>query len=511
MNKQNYPLLLLLILLLAEQSCSTPLEKQSFSVHEDNVPLVSKEYAKEFLREIALRARQVFPDDSLIIDFYSNRKNLIWFAPDSSPISNIAGVQQKISQSLSYGISPDKFIPIDTTDILIKELYLTHNYQTFGKAISRKDSATKDTNWLAILEYGKQNGSIFKELLSLQPKNAEYQRLQKGLEQYLENVQLNDSVIQVPNFKKDSLKSYLLAQKALYLHGFLPTPKNNDSAKIISALKTFQYQHGLETDAIIGKATAKELSKSTNYFYYQAQKSLEKWRKTKDFEPNHIFVNIATYKLKIYNNQQLDTEHKIVVGTPAKRTPELDSWLNYMIIYPYWYVPKSIVTEELTPKVLKDSTYLNRNGYEVLSGKKVIHLSSSKFSHLSSYRIRQKGGRGNALGKIKFHLQNKFSVYFHDTPSKRFFKKGRRAYSHGCMRVDHPLELADYLLQHDSANTYTIDSVNYYIKNKTRKVITFKRKTPIHIRYFTVEADSLNTIRFYPDVYGNLKNLEYTY
>ena len=212
--------------------------------------------------------------------------------------------------------------------------------------------------------------------------------------------------------------------------------------------------------------------------------------------------------MKIYKNQQLDAEHKIVVGTPTKRTPELDSRLNYMIVYPYWYVPKSIVVDELIPKALKDSTYLYRNGYEVLRGKKVIHLSSANLSHLSSYKIRQKGGRGNALGKVKFIFPNKFSVYFHDTPSKRFFKKERRAYSHGCMRVDQPLELVDYLLQNDSSNSYTIDSVNYYIKNKTRKVITFKRKTPIHVRYFTVEADSANIIRFYPDVYGKEDELD---
>ena len=503
MQHLNYPHIVSVLTLTFLLGCSTATEEKSLPSLLQEKKTIQKEYSKELLKELSEKAKQLFPDDSLLIDFYTNNEQLIWFTPDSFPIPEVVDLKQKIAQSLSYGISPDDFLSVDTNEnIITQELYLTKNYNTFGRSISLNDSITKDTNWLAILEYGKHNQTIIKELLSLQPNNPEYKRLQKGLEQYLSNVQLSDSVVQVPNFKKDSLKSYTLAQKALFLHGLLPTPTNNDSLEVIIALQSFQYQHGLETDGIIGKATAKELSKSTNFFYSKAQKILTKWRNTEKFESNHIFVNIATYKLKIYKNQQLDAEHKIVVGTPTKRTPELDSRLNYMIVYPYWYVPKSIVVNELIPKVLKDSTYLYRNGYEVLSGKKAIHLSSANLSHLSSYKIRQKGGRSNALGKVKFIFPNKFSVYFHDTPSKRFFKKGRRAYSHGCMRVNRPLELADYLLQNDSSNTYTIDSVNYYIENKTRKVITFKRKTPIHVRYFTVEADSANIIRFYPDVYG---------
>ena len=267
MKDQGYSHIISILMLSFILGCSTTPEEKSSSVLPQKNKTIQKKYSKELLKELSLTAKQLFPNDSLLIDFYTNRKQLIWFTPDSFPIPEVTDFKQKIAQSLSYGISPDDFLSVDTNEnIITQELYLTKNYNTFGRSISLNDSITKDINWLAILEYGKHNQTIIKELLSLQPNNPEYKRLQKGLEQYLSKVQLSDSVVQVPNFKKDSLKSYTLAQKALFLHGLLPTPTDNDSLEVITALQSFQYQHGLETDGIIGKATAKELSKSTNFF-----------------------------------------------------------------------------------------------------------------------------------------------------------------------------------------------------------------------------------------------------
>jgi len=513
---KKYPIYFLVLYLLLN-SCSTDSPKE-ISVPKV-IPTIVNTFPEHYLGEL-----NSLITDANLLHLYQNKKEFIWIDANEKITSEATKLIELIQHPEYFGLSKQYFQLDDLTkaiknnNIVKIELLLTQSYAVFGQLISNgiiknvKDF-TKftrryvDTNWYNILNKGVKDNKKIKYLLSLQPVHSEYKRLQKGLEQYLKRVRISDSSILVKSYKKDSVKTYSQAVKALALHGFLPNDSISDSTQVIQAIKKFQYEHGLEVDGIVGRGTAKALSKSTLHYYHTAQIALEKWRWTLPFEPHHIFVNIATYKLKCYKNNQLKQERKIVVGTNTKRTPQLDSKLSYFIAYPYWYVPKSIIVEELVAKAQKDSTYLSRNGYEVFKNKKAINSKTIDWSQGSNYRIRQKGGKSNALGIVKFIFPNKYSVYFHDTPSKRLFKKGRRAYSHGCVRVNQPLKLVDYLLKNDSANAYTLDSVNYYIKNKQRKVISLHKKVPVHIRYFTAEADSNSQIIFYPDVYSLEKEI----
>ena len=187
-----------------------------------------------------------------------------------------------------------------------------------------------------------------------------------------------------------------------------------------------------------------------------------------------------------------------MVGKPDKNTPEINDEMEYMIIYPFWNLPYSISSKELLPKIQKDSTYLERNGYQVFTNKhKAIDNNTINWNTVTeenfNYKIRQNGGRTNSLGLVKFIFPNKNSVYFHDTPSKRYFKNDIRAYSHGCVRVQHPLELAEIILKEDK-NEYNIDSVNTFIANKNHRRITLNKKIPVHILYFTCGTDTSNKI-----------------
>lgn len=455
--------------------------------------------------------------DSLLIHFYKKKTKFIWFNSMLELNHDAKRLIKLLNNSNSYGIDTSHYEItklnrlLDDNETSSVELLLTHNYRKFGSQIShgqiedisdyyKFDRRVIDTNWLQILDSGVLNNSIIEGLLSLQPKNEEYVRLQKGLERYLNRVVLSDSIIKVEDRKKDSAETYKTAAKALVLHGVLKSDSVIDSL-LIDGVKRFQYEHGLTEDGVVGKGTAKELSRSTNYYYNQAKIALEKWRWTKDFDQEHIFVNIATYKLKCYKNYKLNYEKRVVVGTNETRTPELDSKLDYMIAYPYWYVPRSIIEGELVAKAKKDSTYLARNGYELFKNSSRVNSNNIDWSNGSNYKFRQKGGKSNALGVIKFIFPNRSAVYFHDTPSKRFFAKGRRSFSHGCIRVQDPLELANYFLENDSVNKYSIENVKTFIENETRKVITLNKKIPIYLRYYATEADSENNIRFYPDVY----------
>lgn len=461
--------------------------------------------------------------DSTLVDFYSNKNEFVWFDVDLEKNKSAKEFLELLSNSRAYGIDTNRHDLtvikrlINNDSLIQAECLLTQNFASFGKKICfgqiddvedfyKFQRRPVDTNWFAVLNDGLQNQNVIEQLLSLQPSNDEYQRLQKGLTVYLSKVNLSDSTVHVKNYRKDSVLAYQQAQKALKLHGIITSDSISDSL-LIQAVKTFQYQHGLEADGVIGKGTARELSRSTNYFYQRAKVALEKLRWMKPFDYQHILVNIGTYKMKCYEENKILHEKRVVVGTNTTRTPELDSKLDYMIAYPYWHVPRSIIEGELVAKAKKDSTYLSRNGYELFKGGSAVNSKTIDWSKGSNYKFRQKGGGYNALGVVKFIFKNKHSVYFHDTPSKRFFKKGRRAYSHGCVRVHEPLQLAEYLIEKDSANQYSIDSVKALIKSRTRKVITFNKKMPVHIRYYTVEADTSNQIRFYPDVYSREKEL----
>ena len=358
-------------------------------------------------------------------------------------------------------------------------------------------------------------GNVIEKLLNLQPQNNEYKKLQAGLALFLKEHALVDSSLKVHAFKKnsseaDSARTYKEAKEALVLHDYIESNQVADSV-FLKGLQGFQVNHGLAPDMKVGTNTAKALSGNPFDFYKSAAVSIEKWKWVNDWEYEYIFVNIATYKLKFYKDENLVQEHKAVVGTISNKTPELDSEIEYMVAYPFWTVPKSIRNRELVPKSKKDSTYLSRNNYQLLKGGKIIEMSSVDWKNISAdnfdYTVRQQGGRSNALGMIKYYFKNKHAVYFHDTPSKGKFMNDIRAYSHGCVRVDEPIKLAEYLLAREG-EIFPIDSVRSAIDRRQSKTITLQNNIPVHIRYFATEGDEDDNIRFYPDIYRNEKKLQ---
>jgi len=360
-----------------------------------------------------------------------------------------------------------------------------------------------------------KEGNIIEKLLVLQPQKDEYKKLQAGLAKFLSEHAIVDSSVKVSAYKKtsseeDSIEVYIEAKEALVLHGYIESNQVNDTV-FLKGLQAFQINHGLAPDMKVGKNTSKALSGNPTEFYKRAAVSLEKWKWVEDWEEEYLFANIATYKLKFYKNEKLQQEHRVVVGTNANKTPELDSEIEYMVAYPFWTVPYSIKTKELVPKSQKDSTYLSRNNYQLLKGGKIVDMASVNWNNVSAdnfnYTVRQKGGRSNALGIIKFIFKNKHSVYFHDTPSKGNFMNDIRSYSHGCVRVHEPMLLAKYLLGREG-ETFHIDSVQATIDRRQRKTITLQNNMPVHIRYFSAEGDEEGNVRFYPDVYRKEKKLE---
>jgi len=394
------------------------------------------------------------------------------------------------------------------------EILLTNDYMKHGKhlnsgIVNEVDSFTivpkKDfkINFPEYLQEAIDNDSIIYKLLDLQPKHLQYRNLQNGLKLFVQKSSLSTKNIEVPNFRMDSLNAIKQAKKALELHRYLFN-QYNDSI-YLAALAKFQIEHGLIPDMLIGNKTAEALSLSPYRYYKQIVANLERWRWKNDWGSKYLYVNIPGFSMQLYNNKIIEREHKIIVGKVENQTPEMIDSLEYIIAYPFWHVPRSISINEILVNAQKDTTYFKRNNYEILNySKDKLDPKSINWKKVNegnfNYLIRQKGGVSNALGLVKFIFPNKYSIYLHDTPTKYYFNFESRAYSHGCVRVQHALDLADHILSADN-NKYTLDSIFNYIEKQQEKSMLLKTKIPIHIVYFTANVDSSGNIIFYNDVY----------
>ncbi len=299
----------------------------------------------------------------------------------------------------------------------------------------------------------------------------------------------------------------------LEISGFLPrglaaNEKRFDS-RLSEAVKKFQVCHGLEPDGVVGKNTLAALNVSAGRLREQILVNLERLRwLPSDFGSCYILVNIAAYSLEAFNQGEKKLSMRVIVGEAYKKTPVFSKNMKYLVINPYWNVPRSIVTEELLPKIKKDMNYIAKNNYELVAGwdqnSPPVDYTLIDWAKINSTnfpgRLRQLPGPENALGRIKFIFPNKFDVYLHDTPNRNLFKKAKRAMSHGCIRVEKPLELALFVLR--DAPEWTRERIEKIIESKKEQVVGLPSPCTVYIVYFTTWIDSeTGEIQFRPDIY----------
>jgi murein L,D-transpeptidase YcbB/YkuD len=227
------------------------------------------------------------------------------------------------------------------------------------------------------------------------------------------------------------------------------------------------------------------------------------------FPEEFILVSIASYNLYLYKNNEVDYQCRVVVGKEHTKTPVFTSKIKYVVLNPTWTVPYSIASKEILPKLKKDNHYLQNRNMTLLKGGKAIDPLNVDFSRLSSgnfpYTIRQEPGPNNALGLVKFIFPNKFSVYLHDTPSKSYFNRADRAFSHGCIRVQNPLILTELLL---ADKGYDMAKINEVLKKKETKTVHLSKEMPVMLMYMTCYENMENDkIYFYQDIYGRDKRI----
>lgn len=325
-----------------------------------------------------------------------------------------------------------------------------------------------------------------------------------GINNFVKHYKLDTINYKISSAKEDSIQSKQEAKLALYTKGYVDSPEIDDSIYNL-ALMQFQQMNGIEADGVLGKNTVEALNESNAHKYNRAVLALDKWRWKDSFPDKYIWVNIPAYELNLYINDSLKRQHRVVVGTRYNRTPQFKADMKTIVAYPYWHVPYSISSKEILPHLKKDSNYLAKNNYKIFKNGDRIDPAKVDWSKIGTntfpYRVRQDGGSYNSLGLVKLLFPNEHSVYIHDTPSKRFFDKAVRSFSHGCIRCQNPLELAGYILERDE-NLYNRDSLDTLIKRRIQKTIPLNNPFPVFVDYISVGTDSTDAIVFYLNIYG---------
>jgi murein L,D-transpeptidase YcbB/YkuD len=227
-----------------------------------------------------------------------------------------------------------------------------------------------------------------------------------------------------------------------------------------------------------------------------------------------VEVNLPGYFLSLMEGDRAATRMRVVVGKAGAATPAFSDTMAYVVINPYWNVPESIVAEEIAPQVREDPSYLASNDYEVVEGSgedaQPVSPGSVNWSAAGSgdfpYLVRQRPGGQNALGKIKFMFPNDHNIYLHDTPAKHLFAEVERTFSHGCIRVERPLDLAAQLLRDHPE--WTRERLEEAVSSGARRGVRLPRPVPIHILYWTAWVDADGELQFRHDLYARDQALE---
>ena len=304
-----------------------------------------------------------------------------------------------------------------------------------------------------------------------------------------------------------------LLRSRLQAEGDLPPSSGKFRGKTIDrqmgeAIKSFQFRHGIEPDGYIGAGTLKELNAPVSGRVNSLIINIDRlrWMPRAYEQADHIEVNIAESALRVFDNRRRITTMPVIVGVKGKhQTPVFHGEVRFVIFRPYWNVPINIARSELVPKALSTPGYMEENRYEIVGGTKIVPNTAENLNKVSSgaLRIRQVTGQGNALGLVKFIFPNDSSVYLHDTPDHSLFEHADRDFSHGCVRVARPDELAEIVLRRNGG--WRIDDVRAAMHDEAHPdhKVDLKSSMPVYLVYWTSTIMGDGRVRFDQDIYGH--------
>lgn len=492
----------------------------------DKVFLADESYSDLFTDSVSLETfiqqnKGYIKFEKEIIKFYKKRNySYAWFSEDgiSEQAQHFVNMFNNYSttlrdntlkndwlDSLVHVFRDEGFSLKEDHELIEKtELTLTAHFFVFSQnAYEGKQKNLQGLSWYiprrkldleALLESmtdKSKDSMVFRE-----PVSEQYKALKQQLLRVYE-LEKSDTIPTIVIKQKklvlgDSLKAIAQIRSKLHLWGELN--ENSRSAKfdteLENAIKSFQLKRGLQADGVVGQQTLNAINLSMCQVTQQIMVNLERMRWI-PFEQNGDFfvVNIPEFMLHIFEDGKYLKSTEVIVGKAVTNTVIFNDIFEFVVFAPYWNVPASIQRNEIEPAIRKNPNY----------------LSAKNMERLPNGTIRQKPGPGNALGQVKFLFPNSYNIYLHDTPTKNLFNESKRLFSHGCIRVNNPKDIAVFLLKNQPE--WTEEKVEEAMNWQAEKFIKITRPVQIFITYFTAWVDKEGNLQLREDVYGHDKKL----
>ncbi|MFP9100439.1 L,D-transpeptidase family protein [Flavobacterium sp. RHBU_24] len=352
-----------------------------------------------------------------------------------------------------------------------------------------------------------QNHNIAEAINNCRPRHKVYSSLRNSLATL--NALPDDSKLPQIVWEKaikpnDSSATVGVVKQRLIYWGDLKldTVNTKYDADAVAAVKKFQERHGMYPDGVVGRQTAEALNISRNQRREQVIVNLERWRWFPyQFGDRALLINIPTYKMAVLENGKDTVQtYRVVVGKPERRTPVLESKITDVVFNPTWTVPPTIIKEDLTPAATKDRAYFANHNMTIYKDGAQVLAEAWNPLEADKYRYVQGPGEDNALGRVKFNFRNSFSVYIHDTNHRNLFSGSYRALSSGCVRVQDPLKLAQYVLNGEDA-AWDNSKIKGMVDAEATENVYIQKSIRVHQLYWTAWMDK-GGLQFRDDIYS---------
>ena len=493
--------------------------------------------ARRFLSEVSVRATD---EVAKTVEAYYGKSNapLIW--TDGEVVSERGRAMIEALASVdAVGLSPDDYavtMPSEVADPANLEKH-QRELMTFEVALSAKvvtyvqdtgrgridpnkisgyyDFKRKSVNLAPVLDMLRKSPDVAAYLRNRDPKSAQFVALRDELARLrgedaqastqqitiasgtlLKPGQSNPELANVVGALKQVASDAILTGHAATLAAYTNTPEY--TPELVALIEAFQKEKRLKPDGVVGPATIRAMTGHSNaekIAKLQVAMEAVRWLPA-DLGSHYVFINAPSFRAAYFNEGKEEVSMRVVVGSKANQTYFFQDQIQTVEFNPYWGVPKSIIVNEMLPKLRADPSYLDRLGYEVSYGGRKVASSQVDWNATHAVDVRQPPGGDNALGELKILFPNEHAIYMHDTPSKSYFNRDMRALSHGCVRLAEPRVMAAAVMG------TTVEEIGKQIASGQNRAVQVPQKIPVYVSYFTAWPNKDGVIEYFDDVYG---------